>query len=83
MVLFHDAHIVCVVHPHTRGGTPNVLLLSSVRLPDALGASKVKPRGSSAVVNNHREWARDRLMLIGTKLGSRLKNSVLRMYLLR
>jgi len=50
--------------------------------PDALVASKAKPRGSSAVVNNYRDWARDRLLLIGTKLGNRLKNSVLRMYLL-
>lgn len=81
MVLFYDAHVVCVVRPHAGGGTSNSRLLSSVRLPDVLGASKAKSRGSSAV-NSYREWARDRLMLIGTKLGGRLKNSVLRMYLL-
>ncbi len=34
MVLFHDAHVVCVVRPHTLGGTPDTHLLSSVRLPD-------------------------------------------------
>jgi len=43
-------------------------------------ASKTKVRESSAVVNSRREWARDRLMLIGIKLGNRTKNSVLRMY---
>lgn len=83
LVFLYDAHVVCVVCPQARGGTPNTRFLPSVRLPDALGASKAKLRGSSAVVNSCREWARDRLMLIGTKLGNRLKNSVLRMYLLR
>jgi hypothetical protein len=42
--------------------------------------SKTKARESSAVVNSCREWARDRLMLIGTKIGNRSKNSVLSMY---
>ena len=83
MVLFYDAHVVCVVRPHARGGALNARLLSSVCLPDALWVSKAKSRGSSAVVSGYCEWARDRLMLIGTKLGSRLKNSVLCMYLLQ
>ncbi|KAI9464267.1 hypothetical protein F5148DRAFT_188149 [Russula earlei] len=39
--------------------------------------SEAKARGSSAVTNSRREWARDRLMLIGTKLTHRSKNSVL------
>jgi hypothetical protein len=43
-------------------------------------ASKTKAHESSAVVNRRREWARDRLMLIGTKLGNRAKNNVLCMY---
>ena len=67
-----------------------VLMLSEVRLrvfalicTSLLRAYQAKARGSSAVVNSCREWARDRLMLIGTKLGSRTKNSVLRMCLLR
>ncbi|KAI0255983.1 hypothetical protein BJV78DRAFT_586707 [Lactifluus subvellereus] len=42
-----------------------------------LALSEGKARGSGAVVNGRREWARDRLVLIGTKLGSRSKNSVL------
>lgn len=43
-------------------------------------ASKTKARGSSAAVSSCRDWARERLMLIGTKLGDRAKNNVLRMY---
>ncbi|KAI0272575.1 fungal-specific transcription factor domain-containing protein [Gloeopeniophorella convolvens] len=42
-----------------------------------LTLSEAKARGSGIVVNDCREWARDRLVLIGTKLGGRSKNSVL------
>jgi len=42
-----------------------------------LTLSETKARESSAAVNSCREWARDRLMLIGTKLGNRAKNNVL------
>jgi hypothetical protein len=28
MVLFYDAHVVCVVRPHARGGALNARLLS-------------------------------------------------------
>jgi predicted nucleic acid-binding Zn ribbon protein len=41
--------------------------------------AKTKARESSAVVNSCREWACERLMLIGTKVENRAKNSVLRM----
>lgn len=75
VVLLHDAHAVCVVRPHTFRGT-----LTSVYVSLAHTASKTKAHESSAVVNSCREWARDRLMLIGTKLGNRTKNSVLCMY---
>ena len=62
-----------------------VLTLSEVRsrhaafvyVPLTHMASKTKARESSAVVS---EWARERLLLIGTKLGNRAKNSVLSMY---
>jgi len=77
--MMHTLYAWCVLTLEEVRPTPVCFRL---RLPDVLGASKAKPRGSSAVVNSYREWARDRLMLIGTKLGGRLKNSVLRMYLL-
>jgi hypothetical protein len=77
MVLFHDAHAVCVVRPHAVGGMPKA---RPFRLYVSLTALKSRARESSAVVNSCREWARDRLMLIGTKLGNRSKNSVLRTY---
>ena len=65
-----------------------VLTLSEVRPGHAYSvyvslthtASKTKARESSVVENSCREWARDRLMVIGTKLENRAKNSVLRMY---
>ena len=52
----------------------------SVYVPLTHTASKTKTRESSAVVNSCREWARGRLMLIGTKVGNRAKNNVLCMY---
>jgi hypothetical protein len=78
VVLFHDAHAVRVVRPYAFRGTPRGTFLSCTSLTHT--AWKTKARESSAVVNSCREWARDRLMLIGTKLGNRAKNSVLRMY---
>ncbi|KAF8273073.1 hypothetical protein EI94DRAFT_1716607 [Lactarius quietus] len=39
--------------------------------------SEAKAYGSGNVTNGNFDWARDRLVLIGTKLGSRVKNSVL------
>lgn len=42
-----------------------------------LTLSETKAHESSAVVNSCREWARGRLMLIGTKLGNRAKNNIL------
>jgi hypothetical protein len=63
-----------------------VLTLSEVRLVPMcftflplIFASKAKAYGLSNVANGSFDWARDRLVLIGTKLGSRAKNSVLRM----
>lgn len=44
-------------------------------------ASKAKAYGLGNVTNGSFDVARDRLVLIGTKLGSRAKNSVLRMHL--
>lgn len=78
MVLFHDAYAVCVVRPHTLRG----MLRARSFCPYFSNARglKTRPHESSAVLNGCREWARDRLMLIGTKLGNRSKNSVLRMY---
>jgi hypothetical protein len=75
MVLFHDAHAVCVVHPHAVGGMHAPSVFTSL-----MTALKTRARESSAVVSSCREWARDRLMLIGTNLGNRSKNSVLRTY---
>ncbi|KAH9066779.1 hypothetical protein EDB87DRAFT_1801444 [Lactarius vividus] len=42
-----------------------------------LTLSEAKARGLGNVTNGSFDWARDRLVLIGTKLGSRAKNSVL------
>ena len=78
MVLFHDAHVVCVVRPHALGGTLRHAPFVYASVTHM--ALKTKGRESSAVVNSCREWARDRLMMIGTKLGNRAKTSVLRMY---
>jgi hypothetical protein len=78
MVLFHDAHAICVVPPYSLGGMPRDRFFLYVPLTRT--ALKTKARESSAVVNSCREWARDRLMLIGTKVGNRSKNSVLCMY---
>ena len=36
VVLFHDAHAVCVVHPHALGGTPRARFFR-VRLSDSHG----------------------------------------------
>jgi hypothetical protein len=76
MVLLHDAHSICVVCPHTFGGAScsHVLHFSPVEF-----ASKAKAYGLGNVTNGSFDWARDRLVLIGTKLGSRARNSVLRM----
>jgi len=57
--------------------------LAERKQQEAIAAAEqiiTKARESSAVVNSCREWARDRLMLIGTIVGNRSKNSVLCMY---
>lgn len=63
-----------------------VLTLSEVRpvrtcfpFLSLIFAPKAKAHGLGNVTNGSFDWARDRLVLIGTKLGSRAKNSVLRM----
>ena len=73
--MMHTLYAWCVLTlSEVRSGT----LISCTSLTHM--ALKTKGRESSAVVNSCREWARDRLMLIGTKLGNRAKTSVLRMY---
>jgi hypothetical protein len=77
MVLLHDAHSICVVCPHTFRGASYLHAFHSP-LVDIV-PSKAKANGLRNVTNGGFDWARDRLVLIGTKLGNRAKNSVLRM----
>jgi hypothetical protein len=74
--MMHTLYAWCVLTlSEVRSGHAPFVYLSLTHM-----AWKTKAHESSAVVNSCREWARDRLMLIGTKLGSRAKDSVLRMY---
>ena len=77
MVLLHDAHSTFVLCPHT---FRSASCLHAFHLPLVdIAASKAKANGLRNVTDDGFDWARDRLVLIGTKLGNRAKNSVLRM----
>jgi hypothetical protein len=81
MVLLYDAYVICVVRPCAFGGASCVRGYVRQYTADTHTVSKIKARGVGTVANDYRGWARDRLVLIGTKLGGRSKNSVLRMFL--
>ncbi|KAH9983895.1 hypothetical protein BJV74DRAFT_848980 [Russula compacta] len=71
------AHHLAMFETSSNAGAWCYFMMHTLYAWCVLMLSEAKARGSSAVVNSCREWARDRLMLIGTKLGSRTKNSVL------
>ncbi|KAH9995477.1 hypothetical protein BJV77DRAFT_220765 [Russula vinacea] len=71
------AHHLAMFETSSNAGAWCYFMMHTLYAWCVLMLSETRARESSAVVNSCREWARDRLMLIGTKLGNRSKNSVL------
>ncbi|KAI0305813.1 hypothetical protein B0F90DRAFT_1814671 [Multifurca ochricompacta] len=71
------AHHLAMFETSSNAGAWCYFMMHALYAWCVLTLSEARTRGLGTVTNGSREWACDRLMLIGTKLGSRSKNSVL------